>query len=210
MNLITCPQGHYYDADKYPTCPHCNEMSVGFQPTVPADNTEFGTTVMDTSNIYTTTHTEPDTSSIQSTEKITEEPSDIQKTVGYFEDSLGLEPVVGWLVCVEGNHFGKDFRLVSGRNFIGRSKKMEVVLDGDPSVSREAHAIVVYEPKGNTYLMQPGSSKELSYLNDVVVLETKALMANDIITVGATKLMFIPCCSAKFTWDIDKAKKDKE
>jgi hypothetical protein len=111
-----------------------------------------------------------------------------------------LEPVVGWLVCVDGNHLGKDFRLVSGRNFIGRSTKMDVVLDGDASVSRESHAVVVYEPKGNIYLIQPGSSKELSYLNDEVVLESKIIKVNDIITVGATKLMFIPCCSDKFTW----------
>ena len=25
MNLTKCSNGHYYDADKYPSCPHCNK-----------------------------------------------------------------------------------------------------------------------------------------------------------------------------------------
>ena len=204
MNLIKCSNGHYYDADKFPTCPHCSEGAV-FNPTIPADDTQYGTTVMDTSNIVnTSTHSEP---VIETTAAVTDSNADIQKTVGFFEGDMGLEPVVGWLVCIEGNNIGKDYRLISGRNFIGRSPKMDVALDGDPSVSREAHAVVVYEPKGNVYLIQPGSSKELSYLNDSVVLESQAIKMNDVITVGATKLMFIPCCSDKFIWNQEKEDK---
>lgn len=206
MNLIKCSNGHYYDSEKFPSCPHCSEGAV-FNPTIPAEDTQYGTTVMDTSNIVnTTTHTEP---ALQTTAVATEENADIQKTVGFYEGNMGLEPVVGWLVCVEGNNIGKDYRLVSGRNFIGRSAKMDVALDGDPSVSREAHAVVVYEPKGNVYLIQPGSSKELSYLNDKVVLESATIKMNDVITVGATKLMFIPCCSDKFVWNQEKEDKDE-
>lgn len=203
MNLIKCNNGHYYDADRFPTCPHCAEGNV-INPTMPVDDVDFGTTVMDEGNILTTT--QPITENISSV--VQEEPSDIQKTVGFFETDMGLEPVVGWLVCIEGNHIGKDFRLISGRNFIGRSTKMDVVLEGDSSVSRESHAVVVYEPKGNVYLIQPGSSKELSYLNDEVVLESKVIKMNDVITVGATKLMFIPCCSSEFVWSSVKKEKD--
>jgi len=204
MNLIKCSNGHFYDAEKFPTCPHCSEGAV-FNPTVPADDTQFGATVMDTSLIM---QQEAQAPQIETTVAATDANADIQKTVGFFEGDMGLEPVVGWLVCIEGNNIGKDFRLISGRNFIGRSAKMDVCLDGDASVSREAHAVVVYEPKGNVYLMQPGSSKELSYLNDEVVLESKVIKMNDVITVGATKLMFIPCCSDKFTWNQEKEEKE--
>lgn len=194
MNLIQCPNGHYYDADKYQQgCPHCAENAESIQATMPVDAVEpvaepvpVATPVAEPVPVATTTNSQP---------------ADIQKTVGYFDENYGLAPVVGWLVCIDGTHVGKDFRLISGRNFIGRSTSNDVVLEGDASVSREAHVIVVYEPKSNTYLIQPGSSKELSYLNDNVVLESKVINANDIITVGATKLMFIPCCSDKFTWN---------
>ncbi len=197
MNLIECPNHHYYDADRFPTCPYCNDVSnSGFSQTVPADNT-------------TIDPTKPgDEEEIPKTTTNTVSDADIQKTVGFFEEDLGLEPVVGWLVCIEGNNLGKDFRLVSGRNFIGRSPKMDVVLEGDSSVSRSVHAVIVYEPKENTYLIQPGNSKELSYLNNNVVLESKVIKPNDVITVGATKLLFIPCCSNKFNWS-DGKKEDK-
>lgn len=205
MNLIKCNYGHFYDADRFATCPHCAEGNV-MSPTIPAEDTAFGTTVMDTSNVILPTEPLTETTTTVD-DSVDDQPSDIQKTVGFFEGDLGLEPVVGWLVCIEGSHIGKDFRLVSGRNFIGRSTKNDVVLEGDATVSRDSHAVVVYEPKGNVYLIQPGASKELSYLNDQVVLESKVINVNDVIQVGATKLMFIPCCSDKFVWT-DTKKED--
>ena len=47
---------------------------------------------------------------------------------------------------------------------------MDIALVGDKSVSRNKHAILVYEPKQHLYLVQPGESSELVYLNDEVVL----------------------------------------
>ena len=78
---------------------------------------------------------------------------------------------------------------------------MDICLEGDDRISRNKHAIVVYEPKSRMFIAQPGESRELFYLNDKVVLESKVIKANDVITVGSTKLMFIPCCSDKFNWD---------
>jgi hypothetical protein len=109
---------------------------------------------------------------------------------------------VGWLVCIEGNNLGVDYRLKTGRNFIGRSQGMDVSIAGDDTVSRDRHAIVVYEPKTFAFLMQAGDSKELSYLNDKVVLNPTEMKINDIVTVGNTKLMFIPCCNETFNWDM--------
>lgn len=79
-------------------------------------------------------------------------------------------PVVGWLVCTEGVNKGTDYRLHQGRNFVGRSSEMDVCILGDNTVSRSSHAIVVYDPRSNVYLAQPGSSKELFYVNDKLVL----------------------------------------
>mgnify|MGYP002731065378 FL=1 len=201
MNLIKCNNNHYYDADKFPACHYCSDMQSGFSQTMPAnEQSDIGPTQPETEVTTTTT---------QNTVPPTVLDTDIQKTVGFYEEDMGLEPVVGWLVCIEGNLIGKDFRLTSGRNFIGRGSDMDVVLEGDPSVSRTAHAIVVYEPKENVYLIQPGASKELSYLNDSVVLESKVIAPNDVITVGATKLLFVPCCSKAFNWTDGKKTEKK-
>lgn len=130
-----------------------------------------------------------------------------QATIGYF-GAMEKEPVVGWLIAVEGSHFGEDFRLKSGRNFIGRSGSMDIALTDDPSISREKHAIILYEPKANIFLVQPGDAKELFYLNDKVVLAPTEIVAYDVLSLGNTKLLFIPLCSDKFNWDAVK-KEDK-
>lgn len=126
---------------------------------------------------------------------------DNDKTVSYYGGILETEPVVGWLVCVEGKMLGKAFELKNGKNFIGRSSQMDVILEGDANVSRDRHAIVTYEPRGREFFAQPGESRELFYVNGQVVLMNVVLKARDIISVGKTDLMFIPFCGADFSWD---------
>ena len=29
MNLVKCNKGHFYDSDKFPSCPHCGPVSAG-------------------------------------------------------------------------------------------------------------------------------------------------------------------------------------
>ena len=58
----------------------------------------------------------------------------------------------------------------------------------------------VHDPRSNVYLAQPGSSKELFYVNDKLVLNPIELKAMDQLSIGDTKLMFVPLCSEKFHW----------
>lgn len=125
-------------------------------------------------------------------------------TVHYFQKAIGTEPVVGWLVCVKGLHFGEDFKIKSGRNFIGRSGSMNISLSADKAVSREKHAILTYDPRSNTFTIQPGESSELCYLNDETVLIPQKLKANDRIALGDSELIFIPFCSEAFSWEKQK------
>lgn len=221
MNLVKCENGHFYDKERYQDCPHCAapalrddsmtvpvmhspandavtvalNQSVAAEPQEPAPSEQ---TSMQAGSLQ-------DAVRAASTGTLTSMAGGEEKTVGFFSGTMGSEPVVGWLVCVAGQHFGEDFKLKSGRNFIGRASSMDIVVAKDSMVSRERHAIVVYEPRGNLFIVQPGDSKELSYLNDEVVLAPKELKVHDRLTVGKTELMFIPCCTEKFNWDITKA-----
>lgn len=202
MNLTRCEKGHFYDADRFDTCPHCNDVGgAAYDATVSMPLQTMPTDIMKTEPLVATV--------IETSKPVTENS---QETVGYFQASIGLEPVVGWLVCIEGAHFGEDFRLKVGRNFIGRAPTMDVALTGDTSVSREKHAVVVYEPKNNMFIVQPGDARELCYLNDAVVLNSVEMKAYDILQVGESKLMLAPFCVAgKFNWDdAKKPEKDKE
>lgn len=115
---------------------------------------------------------------------------------------FSLEPTVGWLVCLKGKNIGRDYRLCTGKNYIGRSESMDVVLKGEPTVSRDKHVTLLFEPKQSIFLVQPGESKELAYLNDELILQPQVLKQGDIITVGEVDLLFVPLCSKDgFQWD---------
>ena len=223
MNLIKCANGHFYDQERYSTCPHCSSPGVrGGNLTMPvmrgAANEEV-TVALEQSRAAVPpapaapvpAASAPVKSSLQeavqaaSAGAVNAPAESGEKTVGFFSNTIGTEPVVGWLVCTGGEHFGEDFRLKSGRNFIGRASGMDVAIIKDGTVSRARHVIVVYEPRGNVFLVQPGDSKELSYLNGEVVLAAKEIKTHDRLTVGNTELMFIPCCTPSFNWEPAKA-----
>lgn len=109
-------------------------------------------------------------------------------------------PCVGWLIALNGSHAGQDFHLRVGKNYIGRDESMDVALIGDKSVSRNKHAIVVYEPRHHKYYIQPGESNELIYVNDEVVLLPMELKAYDLIVIGDVELWFMPLCDEKHNW----------
>lgn len=196
MNLTRCENGHFYDRERFESCPHCNQASVSTVLQDADGNKEY-TLPLDNSAAVVGNGLDALKKEITDV-KETEDGS--QATIGYF-GAVATEPVVGWLVAIEGSNFGEDFKLKSGRNFIGRSVEMDVALTGDSSISRDKHAIILYEPKGNVFLVQPGDAKELFYLNDKVVLTATEINAYDVISLGGTKLLFIPCCSDKFNWD---------
>ena len=280
MNLCRCENGHFYDKEKYPTCPHCKGGSgsddkrteswwdqEGNGKTVPIDEN-----ISDKPPVFTPPEKVP-ISKIPPVQKIPfdappiipavggssvdditvggnngdtptiplypNQGEDDDHTVGIYDYVFDTEkesanrqtvsgapgmptpvqrvnkvstPCVGWLVALGGEHIGTDFRLKVGKNFIGRSPKMDIALTEDKSVSRERHAIVVYDPKSNMYLIQPGESSSLAYHNNNLLLTPEKLEAYDMITVGDVNLLFMPLCGAKFSWGsvLDELKKKHE
>lgn len=219
MNLVKCENGHFYDQERFSACPHCAAPSMRdenlTQPMMRTPTNDAVTVSLEQSAEpapapVSAPAAAPKPSSLQeavqaaSSGAVNAAPESGEKTVGFFSSTMGTEPVVGWLVCTKGEHFGEDFKLKSGRNFIGRSAGMDVAVIKDGTVSRDKHAIVVYEPRGNVFLVQPGDSKELSYLNSEVVLAPKELKSHDRLMVGKTELMFVPCCIEGFNWEAEK------
>lgn len=132
--------------------------------------------------------------------QIEEPEEDTGKTVGIFSTTK----VVGWLVCIKGPEKGKDFILGSGRNFIGRSPSMDVSLIGDSSISRENHAVITYNPRGNNFSISYGTGHGIVYLNGMEVLAPMKLESYDQIELGETILSFIPFCTESFQWEENK------
>lgn len=206
MTLVKCPNGHYYDSSRFGNnCPHCGMSGAA---SIGADQTTVPLNIPDAPQPANAV-TEPLTVS----QPVVSQPanvtvpivSDDDRTLPVTADMLdGMAekpaPVIGWLVCTDGVNKGTDYRLHQGRNFIGRSPEMDVCILGDNTVSRSSHAIVVYDPRSNVYLAQPGSSKELFYVNDKLVLNPVELKTMDLLNIGDTKLMFVPLCGEQFHW----------
>ena len=191
-----CTNGHYYDETKHSLCPHCGvniDLNLGVtMPKRPVSGggsdgrSELGKTVAKIPEALRNNSASP--------------PNE-GKTVAVFRKQMGMDPVVGWLVCIEGPDKGKDYRIRSERNFIGRSDKMDICIASDEAISRENHAIVSYSPKKRQFRVYSGESRGLVYLNDEEVITADELKAYDVIELGKTKLMFIPFCGEQFEWE---------
>lgn len=112
-----------------------------------------------------------------------------------------LDPVVGWLVVIDGAGKGSDFSLGYGANSIGRGDSERVALNfGDKQISRNSHATLTYDPKSSKFYIQGGGGRNLTYMNDEVVLTPIDLEDGAVIQVGETKLKFVGFCGADFNW----------
>lgn len=210
MKLVRCDKGHYYDGDKFQTCPHCQTSDGDDGLTVAmssSSNDAVSTVSTQNQSVETQKEIAPsmsikDAVNLNATVTVDSDDDDDVKTVRLGSSVLSeKEPVVGWLVGLNGDCFGESFILKAGKNFIGRSANMDVVIKGDNAVSREKHAILIFEPKAKIFIAQPGEARELFYLNDEVVLNNIQMKKNDVICLGNTKLMLIPCCDEAFNWD---------
>lgn len=190
MTMIRCSSGHYFDDEQYSSCPVCgvDGLEVEETETVPAtnDNTKEESTV---------SFDNQDKSSGPSSA----DPDD-EVTVAMVKKEIGLDPVCGWLVCTEGTDKGRDYRIKSERNFIGRSPKMDIAISGDDSISRENHASITYDPKNNRFSISAGDSRGLIYKNGESIESNSSLEAFDEIDIGSSKFKFIPFVGENFSW----------
>ena len=126
--------------------------------------------------------------------------TDEMKTMAFYHIA-STEPVVGWLVCVKGAYQGESFCLKAGKNTIGRSLKMDVPLAKEPSVSRDRHATIIYEPKKKKFFIQPGEGNGLTYLNDDLVMMPCGINDYDVLQLGASDFVLRSLCGDAFDWD---------
>jgi Inner membrane component of T3SS, cytoplasmic domain len=195
-----CTNGHYYDETKHSLCPHCGvNIDLNLDITLPKRLTQDDD-LAKTKGIYPNSSSELGKTVAKIPGERKKHQSD-EKTVAMIHKQMGIDPVVGWFVCIEGPDKGKDFRIRSERNFIGRSDKMDISVSGDEAISRENHAIVSYSQKKRLFRIYPGDSRGLVYLNDEEVVTANELKPYDLIELGKTKLMFVPFCGKKFDWD---------
>ena len=187
MEMRQCEKGgHYYDADLHKECPYCNS-SENIESAMQLD---IGRTM-------------PVTQGNKDVENRTRAQGGISnegRTVAIIKEKLGVDPVVGWMVSMDGKEKGRDYRIHTDNNYIGRSEKMDICIRGDDTISRENHAVVSYDVKDKIFYFSPGDGRSIVRLNNKAIFSTSEIRAYDIVEIGKTRLVFIPLCGEKFEW----------
>ncbi len=129
----------------------------------------------------------------------------------YIGDLEVMEPVTGWLVCIDGPSKGRDYRILTEKNFLGRADGMDIQVLGDNYIAKRNHAVFVYEPKRRKTLLLPGNTQGLVYVNEEAIYSPVELAPYDSIEIGKSKFLFIPLCGENFEWsEIDDIESGRE
>lgn len=198
MEMRKCENGHYYDASINNTCPYCNnQMGYASFSADTGKTMPVGAMGIDTGK---TLPVQPESGSTLPLDFNSSAVKDEGKTIAVIKEEMGLDPVVGWLVCISGSEKGKDYRIHADNNFIGRSSKMDICIDGDDTISRDNHAIISYDTVDGIYYFSPGDGRSIVRYNGKAIFQTTELKSHDHIIIGKTELIFVPFCNEQFSW----------
>lgn len=210
--MTTCPNGHHYDTAKHSVCPVCGAQGGAFPPAgKPLDNSgvfsptelpggasgSFSSTISLSGNAGFRDTLPPD-----GWQNSGNPAAFGNETIigGDHIDGEQYDPVVGWLVCIEGAVRGNDYRIHAGYNYIGRETG-DIRILGDQQISRQNHAMIAFDSSELTYFVGPSAGRNLIKVNGKTILNAVEIHNYDVISIGATKLIFVALCSEKFNWE---------
>src|ERR1041385_3579869 len=131
MALKRCENGHYFDPAKHTSCPSCGVQMIDVPtrpkagldalPVPPAAGQKAAP------GAGAGAGAGPQKASASAS-------ADDGETVALGVKKQGIDPVVGWLVCTAGPDRGRDYRIRSERNFIGRGEEMDIAIRGDDTI----------------------------------------------------------------------------
>lgn len=119
-----------------------------------------------------------------------------------FMDEVSSTPVVGWLVCVQGELFGRGLPMRDGRTRIGTALEMEIRLVNDRNIERVNHTVILFQSQNKEFLLLGRECQGVTYVNGKTFGTKNAKLQNlDVIQVGNTVFRFVPLCGNNFDWN---------
>lgn len=228
MSYITCANGHRYNPALTSECPECAMMrnhtvALDVRPenfvtrdldephpsiALTADNRDYS---------YPTSRVEPIRPASESEELLFAHNAFGGGNQGSFGETMFVVtdnkdntpaqyvsrselPITGWLVCIDGPEKGKDYRLHSENNYIGRGARMDVCIVGDNTVSYERHARLTYDPEEMKFFFTLVDGKGIVRKNGTRVDGTVEVQHGDRLKIGQGTFLFVPLCGENFSW----------
>lgn len=170
-----------------PLRPLGEEAAPAFPKTAPAEKTAFPKTMPVREEMF------PQTRPLRGMEACSVPPPPA--------GGAALPPLFGWLVCVQGEKRGQDFRITAEKCYIGRGLSNDIVLDFDGTISRETHLILSFNRMDGSFWLDVSQSRDNVYRGETLVQLPVKLSAREVFAVGRTSLMLIPLCDATFQWE---------
>lgn len=202
MATKKCPNGHQYDSSIYgdncPFCPSSTKVNPDGSTKVNPDDFNGKTRVNDWGGGSSERETKP---TIPFGEDIGFGHEDQGKTVirnvGRTSESGasgqgGERKIIGVLVSFAENPKGELYKVYEGNNTIGRDPSCHIHFPKDKSMSQRHLVIQYVSARGVVRAADQGSSNG-TYVNGVCYAmgDTIELKTNDVIILGATKLLFL-------------------
>lgn len=234
MAMQQCPNGHLYDDEKNIGCPYCgngNSLNAtvpladsapqmganAFPQTAPIDGNvnvaaPMGATTPIMGDAYIPPQPNvagqgemPPTVGMDGNMGVTVELDTSSR--GGNNNNQDILKLRGWLVCIEGEKVGLDFKVYSGNNTVGRGDSNTIRIDFDMAVSKDVNMIITYDLRSNKfYAHSGGAARNNVYINNQLLMMPIEMKDYDVIEIGKTKLMFRSFCNDVFNWKAeDKA-----
>ena len=196
MAVTQCKAGHYYDAAKFSSCPHCKPDSAfalngGFERvdvSGEADEVEFADApVTPQAPVIPKAPDRHVTVKDDSPRKSV--PTE-QATVGFFRKAA-VEPPVGWIVGLNGDRSGNVLTLHEGRNHVSDFCE----------TAAERACTLIYDAKGNQYLLQLSAmSVDVTVNGKRLRDQIVRLRGRCVIRCEQMQFLFVPLCEGGFRW----------
>lgn len=185
MSIVKCQHGHFYDNVKHKECPVCknDNYTNNDNPTISSNLFGFN----------------GNANADAQTEAIDKNVDDDQMTIPLYVIDNEYNPVVGWIISLTGAFKGKSFEIHNGRNFVGSSMSMDIVLTSDISIASENHFSIIFDNKTNRFYVMSGVSSV--FINGKRVTEPCEIFENDLISIGESNYIFVPYCKEGRNWN---------
>jgi hypothetical protein len=190
MATKKCINGHQYDSSIYgDNCPFCPES--GHTRVNPASSAETMVNEPGGRDGVPPTISGPTGATKPfSPEDNLEGGHTVIRVIGNQPDADGGRKVVGVLVSYDTNPRGDVFRIYEGRNIIGRDRTCDVCISNDSKISGK-HLLILYREVEGVYWAADQNSSNGTYINGQFVSDRAQLSTNDVIVIGATKMVFL-------------------
>lgn len=78
---------------------------------------------------------------------------------------------------------------------------MDICISGDDCISTERAAVIAYDVEEKFFSFGPSMGHNVVRVNGKMLMNAVVLNPYDELTIGKTKLLFVPFCGERFDWN---------